>query len=278
MKTRKKGILNLLKAEGNCSVSLLARRLDVCQMTIRRELHLLEREGRVVRTHGGAMLAEKVAFEFNFLQRTQVNSSAKEAIAAVAIGQLRDARVVMLDSGTTTLALADLLRMRSGLTVITASLPVAAALQFCAGIEILLLGGIMRRDAPNLGGPMAEANLESLHADVAFISADAIDEKGGVYDNSLCEGSMLSKMAERAGRVYVLADSSKLGKSGLMRFGQLEKWTMLITDSRADKAQLEALENAGIKVIVAPLTAGKKAEGILGRAVQQHHTNQSNQL
>lgn len=258
LQPRHQDILDLLRAKGSSSVDFLARRLGVSEMTVRRDLRAMEEDGRVVRTHGGATLAERVAFEFSFLQRTQVNQAAKQAIAAVAVCHLGKTRTLMLDSGTTTLALAELLKSHTDLTVITTSLPIASTLQFSPGIELLLLGGLLRRDAPDLGGPLTEANLENLRADVAFIGADAIDAKGGVYNNALPVGRMLCKMADSAARVFVLADSSKLGKTGLMRFGQLNKWAALITDDRADKSQLRSFKAAGATVIVAPYSAEKK--------------------
>ena len=259
MEPRHQEILELLRARGSCSVDFLARRLGVSEMTIRRDLQTLEEEARVVRTHGGATLAERVAFEFSFLQRTQVNQAAKHAIAAAAAREIGKARTLMLDSGTTTLALAERLKSHTGLTVITTSLPIASTLQFSPGIELLLLGGLLRRDAPDLGGALTEANLENLRADIAFIGADAIDAKGGVYNNALPVGRMLRKMADSAARVFVLADSSKLGKTGLMRFGQINKWAALITDDRADKSQLRSLKAAGATVIVARLDTEKKS-------------------
>ncbi|MCX7825578.1 MAG: DeoR/GlpR family DNA-binding transcription regulator [Verrucomicrobiae bacterium] len=258
MQPRHQAILDWLRARGHCGVDFLARRLGVSEMTIRRDLQALEAEGRVVRTHGGATLAERVTFEFSFLQRTQVNQAAKRAIAAAAVREIGRARTLMLDSGTTTLALAELLKAREGLTVITTSLPIASTLQFSPGIELLLLGGLLRRDAPDLGGALTEANLENLRADVAFIGADAIDAKGGVYNNALPVGRMLRKMADSAAHVFVLADSSKLGKAGLMRFGQLNKWTALITDEHADRSQLRSLKAAGATVILAPIKPEKK--------------------
>jgi DeoR/GlpR family transcriptional regulator of sugar metabolism len=257
MQARKQNILDLLRLKGRCGVGFLARRLGVSEMTIRRDLVPLEANSQILRTHGGATLAERVTFEFGFLQRTQINQAAKQAIAAMAIKQLGEARSVMLDSGTTTLALADTLTAHTGLTVITTSLPIASRLQFSPGIDLLLLGGLLRRDAPDLGGPLTEANLENLRADVAFIGADAIDGKGGIYNNSLAVARMLRKMADRATRVFVVADSSKLGKTGLMRFGQLNKWAALITDKHADKSQLRSLKAAGATVIVAPLNGTK---------------------
>ncbi|NQU11384.1 DeoR/GlpR transcriptional regulator [bacterium] len=255
---RQQQLLGLLRDRGRGTVTQFARRLGVSSMTVRRDLQALERGGRVVRTHGGAALAERVAFDFSFLERSRVARDAKIAIATAVLPLLGEARTVLLDSGTTTLALAQLLRGRTGLTVITTSLPIASELQFSPGIELLLLGGFLRRDTPDLGGALTEANLETLRADVAFIGADAIDARGGVYNNVLAVGRMLRRMAASAARVYVLADSAKLGRTSLVRFGQLSRWAALVTDARADPHQLRSLKSAGATIVVAPIRPEKR--------------------
>jgi DeoR family fructose operon transcriptional repressor len=208
-------------------------------------------QGKVIRTHGGAALADRISFEFEFLNRVQDNQQAKKSIAAAAAAQIKDGECVMLDSGTTTLELAKLLRARQRMTIVTSSLPIAAQLQFNAQIEVLLLGGRLRASSPDLAGAITESNLEMLRADVAFLGADAIDAQGAAYQESPELARMLSKMAASAGRVFVVADGSKLGKTAFWRFGRLTDWAALITDDSADPAILAALEKAGVRVIKA---------------------------
>jgi len=239
-------------------VDVLCARFGVSGMTIRRDLRALAAAGRVVRTHGGATPADRVTFEFGFLERMRRNQAAKQAIAAVAAGQVRDGQSVLLDSGTTTLALAEQLRGKKGLTVVTTSLPIASALQFCQEVQVLLLGGFVRRDAPDLTGALTEANLESLRADVAFIGADGIDLRGNVYNASLNVGRMLSKMAAAADRVFVVADSTKIGKTALTRFGNLAAWAGLITDSGLSRSAATALKRARVRVLKADGRAKEK--------------------
>ena len=181
----------------------------------------------------------------------QQNQSAKRAIAAAAAAQITDGETIMLDSGTTTLELAKLLCGKQGLTVITNSLPIAAQLQYDRQIEVLLLGGYLRASSPDLVGAITEANLETLRADAAFLGADGIDRHGGVYQESPEVARMLTKMAASAGRVYVVADASKLGKTALWRFGRLQDWAALITDAAADRSLLASLRKAGVRVIKA---------------------------
>lgn len=247
---RQRRICELIAQQGQCTVEELSRRLGVSAMTIRRDLQALEQQGQIVRTHGGATLGYRTVFEFDFLKRVRLNLPAKQAIARKAVELLRNCSSLMLDASTTTLAIAQHLRGRTGLTVITTSLPAAGELQHEPGIDVLLPGGYLRPHSPDLSGPLTEMNLEQLHAEVAILGADAIDEKGYVYTNPPDTTDVLLKMAASADRVYIAADSSKLGRRGLRRFGRLTQWAGLITDSRADPTFLNALRQLGVQILV----------------------------
>ena len=249
--TRQGWILVELDTHGECGVGWLARRFGVSGMTIRRDLQALAEDGRVIRTHGGAAPTARVSFEFRFLEHAGQQRRAKEAIAVKAAQFIEPGQSVMLDSGTTTLAVARRLRGKAGLTVITTSLPIASELCSCDGVALLLLGGLLRHDSPDLTGSITESNLESLHADAAFLGADGIDAKGNVYSQAPVLARMLGKMAAAAERVYVVADHSKLGEKALMRFGNLGRWNGLITDAGADRALLTKLRRSGVRVIKA---------------------------
>ena len=248
-KARQNQVREIIARRGECSIEELVKRFGVSGMTIRRDLQALADQGKVIRTHGGAATSERISFEFEFLKHVRENRTAKEAIATAAAAKVEDGQSVMLDSGTTTLALAKQLRGKRGLTVITTSLPIAAQLQYDRDIEVLLLGGYLRASAPDLVGALTEANLETLRADVAFVGAGGIDRCGAVYNGSPEVARMLSKMAASAGRVFVVADSSKLGKTALFRFGRIKDWAGLITDAAADRLLLASLRRTGACVI-----------------------------
>jgi DeoR/GlpR family transcriptional regulator of sugar metabolism len=250
-KTRQDELCALIARRGECSIDELVKRFGVSGMTVRRDLEALAEQGKVIRTHGGAAMAERVSFEFEFLHRTLQHQAAKEAIAAAALAHVKDGESVLLDSGTTTLELAKRLREKRRLTVITTSLPIAAELQYDRHIEVLLLGGYVRPSSPDLAGAMTEMNLESLRADVAFIGARGIDRRGVVYQDSPELARMVSKMAASAARVLILADGSKLGRTVLWRFGRLQDWAALVTDATADRSLLTSLKKAGVRVIKA---------------------------
>jgi DeoR/GlpR family transcriptional regulator of sugar metabolism len=251
-RSRQARIRELVARNGECSVEELAQKLGVSGMTIRRDLHALAENGLVIRTHGGATLGERATFEFAFLERINRNREAKGAIAAAAAELVRGCRTVMLDGSTSTLAVARRLRGMSGLTVVTTSLPAAAELQHEPNIDVLLPGGYVRPASPDLTGSMTEANLELLHADLAFLGADAIDGKGNVYTNPPDNSSVLLRMAASADRVFIVADHSKLGKTALRRFGRLRQWAGLITDAECDMEYVEGLRELGIHVTIAP--------------------------
>jgi DeoR/GlpR family transcriptional regulator of sugar metabolism len=154
---------------------------------------------------------------------------------------------IMLDSGTTTLAIARKLRIKRSLTVITTSLPIASELFGFDNVRLLLLGGFLQHDSPDLTGALTESNLEALHADIAFVGADGVDDKGNVYNRQPALGRMIGKMAESSQQVYVVADHSKLGGRALVRYGNLKDYTALITDA-GGKSFAGKLKRKGINV------------------------------
>jgi DeoR family fructose operon transcriptional repressor len=248
---RQKRLTEILASHGECSIEQLARELGVSDMTIRRDLQALSQNGKIIRTHGGAAMAERVSFEFEFLEKVQQNREAKEAIAKLAVTKVDDGQSVLLDSGTTTLALAGELQTKQRLTVITTSLPIASRLQFCRQIEVLLLGGYVRASSPDLAGALTESNLETVCADVAFIGAQGIDRNGVVYQQSPEIGRMLAQMVRSANKVYVVADNSKFDKTALCKFVNLKDLAGVITDRGIDPSVVAALKSGGIRVLKA---------------------------
>jgi DeoR/GlpR family transcriptional regulator of sugar metabolism len=249
---RRDKICDLVSQRGECTVAELSEALGVSGMTIRRDLQYLAEHGKIIRTHGGATKTERVSFEFSFLYRIRENLREKEAIAGVAAALVQDSQSILLDSGTTTLALAKQLRSKTSLTVITTSLPIAAELQNDTQIRVLVLGGYLRPASPDLYGAVTELTLESLHAEYAFLGADAIDENGDVYNRSPEVARLLQKMAAAADRVFVVADHTKLGKRALAKFGSLREWAGLITDRSGSPGLIAALRGAGVRVTMAP--------------------------
>ncbi len=248
--TRRQQIIELLERDGEQAVDALATRFGVSGMTIRRDLQALAERGTVMRTRGGAAPSARVAFEFRFLDRMREHAEHKDAIARIAVEQVEPGQHVFLDSSTTTLAIARRLRGRGPLTVITTSLPIASELFGLDDIEVILLGGVLRKDTPDLAGALTEQTLELLRAEVAFLGADAVDSQGWAYTGSPEVARLLQAMARSADRAYIVADHTKLGRQALLRFAELYEWTGLITDSAADASVRAALSDAGVNVLV----------------------------
>lgn len=233
------------------SVSELAREFDVSEMTIRRDLAALEAQSHIQRTHGGAVLTQRMMLEFDYRERREHNRPLKQAIAAAARKLIRPGQRLILDNGTTSLELAALLKDGQNLTVITPSLAVASELQHAAGVEVILLGGVIRRGSPDLTGPVTEHCLELFAADYAFQGADGIGADGSIYNSDLRLAAVDKIMRRVAGKSVVLADHTKVGTTALACSGTLADVDIFITDSRAPAAALKRYAKLGVQIITA---------------------------
>jgi DeoR/GlpR family transcriptional regulator of sugar metabolism len=250
MAQREARLRSVLEKHGEASVTSLSVEMGVSEMTLRRDLDRLERTGFVRRTHGGAVVAERLEFAFDFASRRRSNQKAKRAIAAAAAKLVSPGSVILLDGGTTTLELAVLLRNAKDLVVVTPSLAVASTLQFSEGVKTILLGGVLGRGSPDLTGEVAEAALALLAVDIAFQGADGIGLDGSLYTGDLGTARLDRCIRERAGRTYVLADSSKIGRTALVCHGTLGEMNGLITDQGILPERLEALNKLGVSITV----------------------------
>jgi len=230
------------------SIEVLAGEFGVSGMTIRRDLDVLESHGDVIRTHGGAAAAKRLTFEFSFRDRQNRNIEQKNRIAGLAVKYVRPGQVIMLDTGTTTLAIARRLSDKQKITVITTSLAIVSQLQFAAGVETILLGGFLRKASPDLHGPVTEQNVELFRSDIAFMGADAVDSSGNTYTDDLRVANLDKKMAANAKKVIVVADSSKFAKTAMCRVLGPGDYDTLITDSDVDKKIAAALAKRKIKI------------------------------
>jgi DeoR/GlpR family transcriptional regulator of sugar metabolism len=236
------------------TVSELAREFGVSEMTIRRDLAALEGKADIHRTHGGAMLTERMILEFDYRNRRELNRTAKRAIAAEAVKLVRPGDRLILDNGTTTLELASLLRDRQDLTVITPSLAVASELQHASGLEVILLGGVIREGSPDLTGPVTEHCLELFSADIAFQGADGIGLDGSIYNSDLRLARVDRIMRRVARRSCLVVDHSKIGRTALACCGSLADVDIFITNVEAPRAALQRFSKFSTKIITAQLS------------------------
>jgi len=245
---RLEAIRQKLLEDDEVSIEVLAGEFGVSGMTIRRDLDVLESEGDIIRTHGGAAAAKRLTFEFSFRDRQNRNIEQKSRIARLAIKYVRPGEVIMLDTGTTTLEIARRLGDKQKITVITTSLAIVSELQFAAGVETILLGGFLRKASPDLHGPLTEQNAGFFRSDVAFMGADAVDGSGNTYTDDLRVVTLDRKMAENAKKVIVVADSGKFAKTAMCRVLGPGDYDTLITDSAVDKKIAATLAKRKIKI------------------------------
>jgi DeoR/GlpR family transcriptional regulator of sugar metabolism len=243
---RRQQVLRAVRS-GTTQVAELAAAFGVSEMTVRRDLRDLEGEGKLMRVHGGAM---SVAAEPSFAEIEVERPAVKDAIGAAAAALVDDGQTIVLDIGTTTLALARHLRGRT-LTVITSNLAAYEELLVEATIELVLLGGVVRRNYRSLVGVLAEDALRQLRADVAFLGASGIDAELGILDTTMVEVPIKRAMMDAAERCVLLADSAKFGMSGVVRVCGPERLHTLVTDAGVASQAREAFERAGVEVVVA---------------------------
>lgn len=246
-------IRNRFSQQLGVSISELAAEFAVSEMTIRRDLDALERKAQIQRTHGGAVLTERMMFEFDYRERRERNRAEKCAIAVEARKLVVPGQRLILDNGTTSLELASLLKDGERLTVVTPSLAVASELQHAQGVEVVLLGGILREGSPDLTGPVTEHCLEMFAVDIAFQGADAIGEDGSIYNSDLRLARVDKAMRRVAAQSCILADHTKFGHTALGRSGSLADVDLLITDAGAPPALLKRFSRLGAKIVTVPL-------------------------
>jgi len=233
----------------------IAADLAVSDMTIRRDLIELEREGLVERTHGGAIAAEGAAghpvdqVEPEFEARLRRNRDAKERIARAALALMEGQRTVALDVGTTTFVLARHLAGQAGIRVFTNSLRIADLLGAGRG-EVYIAGGQIRGDEKTVCGPMAVAQFEQLWFDIAFLGVSGITEDG-LFDYSMDDSEMKRAYVRRATRKVLLCDSSKFQRMSLVRIAALADIDAMITDAPPPADLAAALAAAKVGVTVA---------------------------
>ncbi len=250
---RRDKITELLQKNQEVNIPELASLFCTSEMTIRRDLDLLAKQGLVRRTHGGAAAAERMEFQFDFVERRSRNHKAKQAIAAAAVQLIHPGHRIILDTGTTTLEMAYLLKDFEQLTVITPSLAVASVLQFSTGVQTILLGGVIRKGSPDLTGVVTEKVLDMFMVDMVFQGADGISLNGELFNSDMRIAQVDAKMRQRAEKTYILCDSSKIDKFDFASNGSLAEVNALITDSGISEEAVISLKKHCHELIICPL-------------------------
>ncbi len=246
---RQQQILAVARRDGRVDVTSLAADLDVTTETVRRDLTVLERHGLVRRVHGGAIPVERLGFEPGLAQREGLLSAEKERIAKAALDELPDGGSVLLDAGTTTVRLAELLPMDRELTVVTHALPVATVLATRSHITLHLVGGTVRGRTLAAVGSWALRELAEIRVDVTFLGTNGLSVEHGLTTPDLAEAAVKAALVAAGRRTVVLADHTKLGREDFAQVAPLSAIDALVTDSGVSPELAEEIEAAGTRVV-----------------------------
>ncbi|HEX7367798.1 MAG TPA: DeoR/GlpR family DNA-binding transcription regulator [Pelobium sp.] len=247
---RHKYIIDHLEQNGKITVLELSKLFDISEVTIRKDLKLLEDKKLLFRTHGGATKTNPYTTDKSVLIKEQINVAEKERIGNYAAHLAGQSDAIIIGSGTTAYALAKAIKRDSKLTVITASLDIALKLSDNPMIDVLQLGGQIRSTSKSAIGIYAEKILEDISCGILFLGADGVDLEQGITTTNLMEAKLNQKMMKAAQFTVVLADSSKMGKKGLAKICALDQVEQIITDSKISDQMVKSLEDQGIKVTV----------------------------
>lgn len=245
---RHRSLINLLHAQGELTVTELAESLSVGAATVRRDLQALAASGSVVRTYGGATTVGSIG-----LRRTvPPELEWKRRIGGAAADLVRDGQTIVISSGTTTLEFARQLVDRERLTVVTNALDVANVLQDRDGIELIVLGGHVRRGMHSLLGHLTELAADQLRADLLFMSVKGVSVEHGLMNDHMPEILTDRALRRMVRDVVLMADATKFDQLGPGYVFGIDAVSTIVTDPRVRPETSEALREKGINVVVAP--------------------------
>jgi DeoR family transcriptional regulator, fructose operon transcriptional repressor len=247
---RRQEIALVVRQDGRGDVAELADRFEVTPETIRRDLTDLERHGILRRVHGGAIPIERFRAEPAIAEKTEAMAKEKTRIASAALAFVPDHGTVLLDAGTTTLALAQVFPDRE-LTVFTNAMQVGLALTPRRSLQLYLIGGRVRGRTLADVDDWAMQQLADLRVDVAFMGTNGLTVARGLSTPNPAEAAVKREMCRVAQQVVVLADHTKVGEEDAIRFASIEAVDALVTDAGLSQAHRQALEDVGVEVVLA---------------------------
>ncbi len=248
---RREKIFEMLKEDGSAKVTELARIFKVTEVTIRQDLEKLETEGLIIKEHGGAFL-KNVADQVRSVSLVhQENMDKKEVIARKCLDFIENGDTIILDSGSTTTEIAKKLKGLKNLTVITNALNIALILGTEPNIEVIMTGGEFKPPTLSLTGQKAADFFKGLNVQKLFLATAGISLKSGLTYPSISDLVVKKAMIEAAETTYLVADSTKIGKSALASLGALSLIDYIITDNGIEEKNKQVFKDNDIELIIA---------------------------
>lgn len=248
---RRKFILDNIFQNGFVRVADLADALQVTQTTIRKDLTYLEGQGLLYRAYGSALPTTAQVMDISLNTKKLINFKKKQKIGRRAVELLQENDSIMMGAGSTIEVMAEVLKPRGRLNVVTPAVNISMALGDMSGVSVMQLGGILYGNSLCVIGSESKNQLKNLHCSKIFFGVDGVDPEFGVTCATIEEAELLHQMIEVSASAIVLADSSKLGYKGFGRICGCEDIDILITDTGIKEDTRKALERLGVRVIVA---------------------------
>jgi len=270
---RRLRIAEMLSVQRTVTAASLMESLDVTAATIRRDLAALEREGVLVRSHGGAVSRTlSTNFQLSYEALLRRKREEKEAIAREAERLILDGDTIFLEGSSTVYLVVQHLLRRNRLTVVTNSPPILAQLQHSPGISVMCTGGDLEKDTFYLSGTWTQRALSEIRVDKAILGVSALDTEYGISTSRQAEAEV-KRLVGKAAKVRIaLADHSKFGKQNFAHVGPVTDVDVLITDSGSDAVVLSDIRKMGLQVVVAQVSAGSRAMSVEKIAHKEKNT------
>jgi DeoR/GlpR family transcriptional regulator of sugar metabolism len=248
---RRQEIVRLLMQNGKVRVNDLAKRFSISEVTIRNDLTILEHEGFLERIHGGAVSTRRAYYNMSISERALANEAEKRRIAARTAALVSDGETLLINSGTTTLYVAQALKERNNLTVLTNSLPIAQEMGYHAATRVILLGGNLDSRYQYTYGDHTLYLINQYRADKLILSVDGVSAEDGASTYHHLERSVDMAMLERAGEAIIAADYNKIGRVSFATVCPVSRIHTLVTNKGANADELAAIADCGVEILEA---------------------------
>jgi len=248
---RHNSIMEMLMKQGQVQVTDLATLLNVSPVTVRKDLTELEKQDRLYRSHGKAVLINPYINNRSVNEKEKLATDEKHAIGRAGAALITRDDSIVIASGTTVHALARCIQPIHRLTVVTASLPVTTILAQCENIDIVQLGGMVRHSSLSVVGDYSEQILAQCSFSKLYMGVDGIDWEHGITTTSMREAALNRHMMAAAHKTIVLADSSKFGRRGFAKIADIDAVDIIITDNRITPQDKQQIQDRGIDLIIA---------------------------
>ena len=251
---RRRRILDILEKEGQITTIELEHRLGVTGATIRSDLREMDREGAILRFHGGATLADQSHLSSpneNYLKRSVMYVDEKQQIGKAAAKLVEDGQTIFLDASSTAIHMIPYIQHFDNLTIVTNGIHTAMEIQRCSNFKTMLIGGVLRSHSGAIEGLFCEEMLQKIMGDTYFVSGNGFSTEAGLTGNNFYELELKRRCKERCGKIVALVDSSKLSVNSTSSFVAPSEIHTLITDTGISPSQRKEIEARGIHLIIA---------------------------